>query len=201
MAKNGPWPVEPAIWDDQKFILLSDGERLVFLLLLTCPERLSLPGLMRTSIATLSAALRRPSGAVEVDLGRLIEVEMVCYDPAYRVVRIPSAPKYSVPPNPNVLKSWFDVWRNFPESELKYDHIESLRWAIKPEQRAVLDTWEDTFGRVVAGKKQSRGELSWSGAPPPGPPSGKSSSTSPSASASASNGFGTVPGTVPEPFL
>ena len=95
--------VDSILWDDEKFIALPDAERNLFLLLLTGPQRTSLPGLQRVGIAALAETLRRPVDAVFAALRRLVADGMVEFDDVRRVVRIPRAPKWNPAETPNQL--------------------------------------------------------------------------------------------------
>ena len=144
--------VSPLIWDDEWFVKQDDLTRSIWLLLLTGPQVLPVPGLQLAGPASLAEALRRGSGTVSKPFENLISTGKIFYDPTHRVIRLPNAPKRNLPDNPNQILGWFDVWKSLPESQLKFDHLASLKDAIssvetdRPE--AFLKAWDNSFGTV-----------------------------------------------------
>src|SRR5690606_40731189 len=62
--------VDPRVWDDDKFIELSDDAKLLWLLILTGPQTSYVPGLMTTGIGTLAEVLRKGSRSEERRVGK-----------------------------------------------------------------------------------------------------------------------------------
>jgi hypothetical protein len=88
------------------------------------------------AFANLSTSIRGEPPHVELDARR-------------RVLRVPNAPRYNPPANPNVLRGWWNQWREVPESPLKYRHIESLRAAVNFADPKLAAVWAETFGTVT----------------------------------------------------
>lgn len=140
--------VDPRVWDDDKFIELSDDAQLLWLLVLTGPQTTIVPGLMTGGLGTLSEVLRKGSERVSKAFEELLEKGLIEHDPKRRVLRVPNAPRYNEPANPNVLRGWFRAWRSAPESPLKYAHIGSLEAAIDQSSPHMARAWEETFGTI-----------------------------------------------------
>ena len=52
------------------------------------------------------------------------------------------------PANYNVLKGWFNEWKEFPDCPAKYRHVEALRALVELGQPDWAREWEATFGSV-----------------------------------------------------
>lgn len=165
--------VSPLIWDDDWFIEQNDDTRNLWWLLLTGPQVLPLPGLQLAGPASLAEALRRTPGTVSKLFENLIAAGKIQYDSSKRIIRLPNAPKRNLPDNPNQIVGWFDVWKSLPDSQLKYDHIASLKDAVISVQteriEPFLNAWGNSFGTVSKQRVGSRelelgagsGELEW----------------------------------------
>lgn len=140
--------VDPRLWDDDKFVELSDDAKLLWLVILTGPQTSYVPGLMTTGIGTLSEVLRKGFERVSEAFQELLKWGLIEHDPKRRVLRVPNAPRYNPPDNPNVLKGWFRVWQSAPESPLKYAHISSIFESLGDPSPAMKKAWDETFGTV-----------------------------------------------------
>lgn len=162
------WLTDPRKWDDAWWAGLSYGARMVWDACLTGPFRTVLPGLCRNvSALTLHDAcairikrvhLRPTLEQTEEALAEALEPDdqgkvHLCFDPSVRVARIPMAPAYNHADNPNVLTAWYRAWRDIPDCELKFQHIESLRLGVnfayrdKHGRSSMSDKWDATFGQ------------------------------------------------------
>jgi hypothetical protein len=153
--------------DDAWWAGLSAGAVRIWDTCLTGTFRTVLPGLCKgVSVSTLydvcAARVRRADRLqtqddFATDLAELLEPyegkAHVLFDPAARVLRIPMAPAYNHADNPNVLTAWYRAWRDVPDCDLKFAHIESLRLGVnfayvaKDGRRSMADKWEATFGQ------------------------------------------------------
>lgn len=144
MAHN----VHPQMWDDAKFLSFDDTTRILWVCLLTGPQRRSLPGLFRASVMDLADTLHRPPELIENSMKLLEREDMVEHDRLARVVCLPNAPKWASRPHPNQLVAWFAQWRDLPICELKYAHIPRLEALVDPKhaRKPVVNAWAKTFG-------------------------------------------------------
>jgi hypothetical protein len=162
------WLTDPRKWDDDWWSGLSPNAARVWEACLTGPFRSVLPGLCRGVSAsilyeTCVLRVRRPErrGSPEefaTDLEELLQPDEhgkvhFYFDRSARVARIPMAPAYNHADNPNVLTAWYRAWRDVPDCDLKFQHIESLRLGVnfafvdKHQRRTMSDKWEATFGQ------------------------------------------------------
>ncbi len=141
------------MWDDEKFVQLDDAAQILWNYLLTGPEAAQgPPGLILMGIAALAEARRRSSTEIANSLEVLRKAGMVEIDPTFRLIRLPKAPFYRPPANPNVIRGWYRRWSSLPNSQLKYAHLETMRLAMNQAEVApgTRDAFEQTFGRDLA---------------------------------------------------
>lgn len=138
--------VNPKIWDNRKFVSLSDRGRLLFLHLITGYNG-GVPGLIVGGATAYGEALRCSTEDAQMALSELVKSTLVEFDPESRLLRVPGRPKYVPCTNGNVVKGWLRRWRDLPESPLKYRHIESIRAALV-KRKWFASCWEETFGTI-----------------------------------------------------
>lgn len=142
--------IDPRVWDDEKFLELDDGSRNLWLLLLTGPQRGRIPGLWRGTVQNLQDTLNRSLSDVELSMRRLEDEAMVIVNRRSRVICVPNAPKYTIPPNVNQLKGWWWEWtQEIPNCEQKIRHVLRLKEAVNFQNARMLRVWIDTFDRVI----------------------------------------------------
>lgn len=142
--------VEPVLWNDSKYRTLTVGGRLLFVALLTGPQRMRLPGLQVVSTAQLADILPAEEKEVELWLRELALCKMVEVDEEHRIMRLPNAPKYASCPNPKVLWSWYRQWCDLPDrSGLKWAHLDTLWLAIPPKTSTTVRAWNASFAHVA----------------------------------------------------
>lgn len=110
--------IDVRIWNDAKFMSLSDDAKMTFMLLLTHPYQTML-GAMRTSIASLADDLGWPSERLSKAFREVSAKDLVRHDEASRLVWLPNFLKYNRPESPNVVKAWPKAFELLPECELK----------------------------------------------------------------------------------
>ena len=145
--------ISQCIWDDKLVIDADDFTRTVWFALLTGPQVTALPGLLLCNEVDLAAFLRRDPEDVRrafLEFSRLNRIET---DPFYRVIRVVNAPKHNPPQNGNVVRCWWSIWQTLPESQLKYNHIASLRSSVPTKNKGVVFEWDATFGTVAEGAR------------------------------------------------
>lgn len=144
--------VSPLMWDDPWFVDQSDAMRNLWQLILTGPQVLPIPGLQLAGPGSLAETLRRGLETVSELFGKLLGEGKVEFDSKCRMLRVPQAPKYNAPDNPNQVKGWWKTWQSLPESRLKYDHLEALKAAVFSVEgkggKGCRDAWAKTFGTV-----------------------------------------------------
>ena len=148
--------VSPDIWDDEWFIEQDDATRNLWWIILTGKQVLPIPGLQNIGPGALAEKLRRTSSSVAELFSVLIEQKKIEFDDKVQVLRVPNAPKFNVPDNPNQVLGWWKAWQRLPQSTLKFKHIDSLRDAVKgatfeadtKKNSAFFDAWNRGFGTI-----------------------------------------------------
>lgn len=110
--------IDVRIWNDAKFLSLSDTAKLSFLLLLTHPNMTAL-GAMRGSPEGLATDLKEYREAFPEAFRDILAKGMAEYDPEARLIALPKFVKYNPPTSPNVVKAWVGALEYLPECELK----------------------------------------------------------------------------------
>lgn len=148
--------IAPSIWDDETFVVLSKEQKLVWMYLLTGPESIGIPGLLKLTINGIADGLREPSDIVRTSTQRLIELGRIDVDLGKRLIRVPNAPKYNPPQNPNHVRGWYRKWVQLSDSPLKVAHVASLRAVVdriqensaRREGAGWRTAWAETFGSI-----------------------------------------------------
>ena len=110
--------VDPRIWNDEKFMDLSDDGKLAFLFVMTHPHMTQL-GAMRASIPGLAAELEWSSPKLSKALSKAFAKGMIKGDAKASFLWLPNFLKYNRPESPNVVKSWQSCFDLLPECSLK----------------------------------------------------------------------------------
>ena len=156
--------ISQCIWDDEFIIRADDLTRIVWFVLLTGPQTGFLPGLMVGTATTIAEILRREEKSVERVFDGLVSLGRIELDPFYRIIRVVNAPKHNPPMNTNVIRGWWKSWNNFPNSQLKYNHLPNLRDAINPSVKSFVLEWNALFSGYGEGLflgKEPRGRESF----------------------------------------
>lgn len=133
-------PVDVRLWNDRKFLACSDGARLLWLFLLTCPA-LPIPGVVLGGDAALAEMLGWTPERLRERFQELSRNGLQVRRET-RIVWLPNALKYQPPANPNMVKGWGKKWDDVPEGHLKLELWEALRIACK--------SWSVLFAKMFA---------------------------------------------------
>jgi len=118
--------IDPRIWNDHDFALLSDSAKLLFLFLLTHPHLTAL-GAMRANEAGLAVELKWTPKAFHAALLELMRKPFIKVDEKACYLGIPNFIKYNPPENPNVLKAWGSALDYIPECEHKLQLMQQVK--------------------------------------------------------------------------
>lgn len=140
--------VDTDLWDDEKFLELSDDARWVWLVLLTGPQTTPIPGLQIADALVIASTLRRPVEVVQRALEEIAGLGMCELDPRLRLIRLPRGVIRNLPDNPNQMRAWWKAWQALPQSPLKYRHLESIAVAGEKCGPWFEAVWSSTFGTV-----------------------------------------------------
>lgn len=147
------------IWYWEPFAQLTEGAKLLWLVLFTSPEsKRSVPGLWHGGIATMADAARMSSDDVLRHLDKLIEHELVEYDQRMRMLRFCMLPDAGESPtNGNTIRGWWRKFQSMPDCAVRNAHVPTLRWLMdqwakengKPCSSNHEDAWAETFGNAA----------------------------------------------------
>jgi len=110
--------VDVRIWNDDKFLALTERGKLVFLFLMTHPN-MTMLGAMRATIPGLAAEISIPVKGFGKAFQEALSKGMVMADQKACLIWLPNFLKYNKPESPNVVKSWPEAFDLLPECELK----------------------------------------------------------------------------------
>jgi len=133
--------IDPRIWKDEKFINLSEKEKLICIYCLTAQSN-------RIGIFNFSPAMAAEDLGISLQTFREGFVK-VCetfgwrYDEHFRVLYIPKWFKYNKPENPNVLKGNLKDLHELPKSPLIQEFINNT--AYLPE--TFIETFREGLGK------------------------------------------------------
>lgn len=137
--------VDPRIWNDEKFVALSDRAKLVFLLLLTHPHMTAL-GAMRATIPGMAAELNWTTEDFREAFAEVFRKALVEHDEKASYVCLPNFLKYNSPESPNVIKSWVSAVDLIPECKLK----RLLLFRVKDFTEGLTKGFTEAFTKAFA---------------------------------------------------
>ncbi len=141
--------IDPRIWNDAKFRLMSDNGQLLFLFVLTHPHMTPL-GAMRATMEGLAAEKGwsgkafREAFAEASRHGLLIADEKACF------VGVPNFLKYNQPESPNVVKSWIGSVDAIPECRAKDDLLSRVSHYLEGLSKAFPKAFAEAFPKALA---------------------------------------------------
>lgn len=157
--------VDIRIWNDAKFLDLSDDAKLLFFLLMTHPNQTAL-GAMRCSLASLADDLgwdsdnpsERVSDTLPDTLSRrlpkafseLSQKGMVKHSTKPGVIWLPNFLKYNPPENPNVVTGWQKSADLIPECAIKTQVIATAGLYLKGFGKGFTEAFAKAFGEPFA---------------------------------------------------
>jgi hypothetical protein len=118
--------IDVRIWNDAKFMALSDTAKLVFLFGLTHPH-MTMLGAMRATIPGLAAERGMSAVAFGEAFQEVLSKGMAKHDEKACFVWFPNFLKYNKPESPNVVKAWPEAFEMLPECEMKVQLFEHLK--------------------------------------------------------------------------
>ena len=106
--------VDTRIWNDEKFMALSDTGKLAFFFVMTNPHMTAI-GAMRGTVPGLAAELGWKLPKFSRAFMEAVRKGMIDYDEGSAFIALPNFLKYNPPESPNVVKSWRDAIDMLPE--------------------------------------------------------------------------------------
>lgn len=143
------------IWNDDKFPFASDACQLVFFHMLTTP--LSSPfGLYKASLEALAAEKRWTPKAYREAFEEASRIGFAKYDDRTQVVFIPNFLKYNAPNNPNVLRSWHNLFTEIPDCPLKTEFLQLLRTLCDSFGKGFQEAFEEAWRKSMPNQDQDQ---------------------------------------------
>ncbi len=147
--------IDPRIWNDSKFMSMSDNAKLVFFFLLTHPHMTSL-GAMRGSLAGLAEELGWSSEAFRKAFQEGLSKGMVKHDQKACLIALPNFIRYNPPENPNVLIAWSKSVDLLPECELKNYVLQSVKDFAKGLSEAFQVAFDKSMPKTMPNQEQEQ---------------------------------------------
>lgn len=136
--------IDPRIWNDADFRILSDSGKLLFLFLLTHPHLTSL-GAMRTTSQGLCQELQWKPEAFREAFRELFKKPLIYHDENSAFLWILNFLKYNQPESPNVIKSWVSSLDYIPECEGKYLLLNTVKAFAEGLPKAFAEALRKAF--------------------------------------------------------
>lgn len=137
-------PIDVRLWDDRKFLSLSDDGRMLWLFLLTSPYTSPIPGVIIAGQAAIAELLGWTTERLGERFGELFRAGLAIAIEG-RIVWLKRGLKYQPPANPNVVKGWSKVWDDVPEGDLKHELWQALKVACKSYDRTFAKLFPEPF--------------------------------------------------------
>lgn len=117
--------VDSRIWNDEKFMALSDKGKLAFLFIMTHPHMTSL-GAMRATIDGLASEINWTPKVFGDAFGEAVRKGMARHDEKSCFICLPNFLRYNGPESPNVVKGWAGALDLLPECAEKAKLIQRV---------------------------------------------------------------------------
>lgn len=147
--------VDPRIWNDEKFRMLSDNGKLAFFFLLTHPQQTML-GAMRATIPGLAAEIGWSEEAFREAFREALAKGMAEHDERACLVALPNFLKYNRPESPNVVKAWADALDLLPECSLKSRVIARSKAFAEGLPEAFAKALPEAFAKSMPNQEQEQ---------------------------------------------
>jgi uncharacterized phage protein (TIGR02220 family) len=147
--------VDSRIWNDERFMRLSDDGKLVFLMLLTHPGMTAL-GAMRMTAEGLAGELGWLPERLTESLNESLREGMVEVDRKARFIGLPNFLKYNQPESPNVVKAWVKCLDLIPECEAKTRMVARSQAFLKGLNKAFAEAFAEAFAKAMPNQEQEQ---------------------------------------------
>jgi hypothetical protein len=147
--------IDPRIWNDAKFVALSDNAKLVFFMLLTHPNMTAL-GAMRATLSGLAEELGWSVEAFREAFREATEKGMVEHDQKACLIALPKFIQYNPPESPNVIKAWASSLDLLPECALRTRVITRFKDYTEGLTEGFRDAFGKSFGKTMPNQEQEQ---------------------------------------------
>ena len=136
--------IDVRIWNDAKFISLSNSAKLIFLFLITHPQMTAL-GAMRATPQGLAAELQMTPEAFAEAFAEALAQGLAKHDRDACCIWLPNFLKYQSAESPNVLRNWVKQVEYIPECSLKTLAVAGLRAYAEGLSKGFLKAFTEAF--------------------------------------------------------
>lgn len=143
--------IHTRIWNDEKFLSLSDDGQLAFLFVLTHPQ-LTMLGAMRATIPGLAAEKFWPTERMRKALRKAFMKGLLRYDERACFLWAPHFLRYNKPESPNVVKSWETSLDLLPECELKSQLLQEVKGFLE----GLPESFQEAFQKSMPNQEQEQ---------------------------------------------
>lgn len=141
--------IDTRIWNDGKFLALSDRGKLAFMFLLTHPH-LTAVGAMRSTIPGMAHELGWTERAFGEAFGEALSKGMAKHDAKSCFVWIPNFLRYNRPESPNVVRSWPSSIDMLPECVMKSQLLFQLKAFAEGLTKGFREAFDEAFDEAFA---------------------------------------------------
>ena len=134
----------PKIWNDEKFVSLSDNGKLVFFFLLTHPHMTPL-GAMRATTSGLASELGWTHKAFMEAFEEVLAVGMAKANAKASCMAIPKFLKHNQPESPNVVTAWVACVDDIPECDLRDECMRNAEDQMASKSKAFGEAFSKAF--------------------------------------------------------
>ena len=147
--------VDPRIWNDAKFMGLSDSGKLALFFVLTHPNMTAV-GAMRHTIPGMAAELGWSSEAFREAFLEGCDKGIVKHDEKASFVWLPNFIKYNQPESPNVVKAWFSALDLLPECQMRNELIQHVKDFLKGFAKGFQEGFAEATPKSMPNQEQEQ---------------------------------------------
>lgn len=148
MSKRRYRKISVCIWNDAKFMALSNDAKLIVFFMLTHPDLTQL-GALRNNLPGLACELGMAFEAFQKGFDEVFTQGIVKHD-GKLLFWFPNFLKYNLPESPNVVKNWHNGFGGLPESTLKDEILFGAKATVDALSKAFQEAFAKTFAEELA---------------------------------------------------
>lgn len=148
MTKRRYRKISVCIWNDAKFMALSNDAKLIVFFMLTHPDLTQL-GALRANVPGLACELCMDLETFTKGFQEVLTQGIVKHD-GKLLFWFPNFLRYNLPESPNVVKSWHYGYMELPESELRTDILVGVKALVDGLSQGFREAFLKTFAEELA---------------------------------------------------
>lgn len=148
MSKRRYRKISVCIWNDAKFMTLSNDAKLIVFFMLTHPDLTQL-GALRANVPGLACELGMELEAFTKGFQEVLQQGIIKHDEKL-LFWFPNFLKYNLPESPNVVKSWHYGFNELPESELRNTILIGVKALVDGLSQGFREAFTKAFAEELA---------------------------------------------------